>query len=153
MVYFNPAQLYGYVFKQIRNKAENATVYSARARSRAQAQCLPSGNLISFDEILNFVFFVSERFFEVSITNKDIYNHYFSPKNGQKLGWQMGHSTIFGILYSNSTEVFCAFPHYPHKKYRYYKCVFFYYVLGIMVIFLKIIKNAQTFTLSSLFIL
>ena len=57
----------------------------------------------------------------------------------------MGHSTIFGILYSNSTKVFCTFPHYPHKKCKYNKCVFFYYVLGIMVIFLKIIKNCTNF--------
>ena len=56
-----------------------------------------------------------------------------------------GHSTIFGILYSNSTKVFCTFPHYPHKKCKYNKCEFFYYVLGIMVIFLKIIKNCTNF--------
>ena len=57
----------------------------------------------------------------------------------------MGHSTIFGILYSNSTKVFCTFAHYPHKKCKYNKCVFFYYVLGKMAIFLKIIKNCTHF--------
>ena len=36
------------------------------------AHCLASGNLIRFDAIFNSVFFVSDRFFEVSITYENI---------------------------------------------------------------------------------
>ena len=60
-------------------------------------------------EIFNSGLFVPDRFFELSITYKNIKNHFFSPKNGQKLGWQMGHSAIHGILCSNFIKVFCTF--------------------------------------------
>ena len=36
------------------------------------AQCLPSGNLIRFDEVFNSDVFVSDWFFEVSITYENI---------------------------------------------------------------------------------
>ena len=61
----------------------------------------------------------------------------------------MGHSTIHGILYSNFIKVFCTFPHYPQKKCKNNKYVFLYYFLGIMVIFLKIMKNYTNFYIFS----
>ena len=61
----------------------------------------------------------------------------------------MGHSKIHGILYSNFIKVFCTFPHYPQKKHKDRKCIFLYYFLGIMVIFLKIMKNYTNFYIFS----
>ena len=61
----------------------------------------------------------------------------------------MGHSTIHGILYSNFIKVFYTFPHDLQKKCENRKCVSLYYFLGIMVIFLKIMKNCTNFYIFS----
>ena len=57
----------------------------------------------------------------------------------------MGHSTIHGILYSNFIKDFCTLPHDLQKKCEGRKCVALYYLLGIMVIFLQIMKNYTNF--------